>query len=181
VIPKEWKDITPRLDLERTFGRRIVTKDVEGERYPFLRMVVPDGIQVVGFTNDLQVIMITETRTDIGETYSHLVGGTVDKDENVFQAADREFLEETGYKVGSLELLGTLHKDSAHLLGSTSVFLAQFCSKIQEPEEGISVELMGFEEAERALHRYITADSYQARGGGNSVIAFWLARQQLNI
>lgn len=178
-MKESWTDITDRLGLENTFGRSIVVKRVPGERHPFMRMAVPHGVQVIGFTSDELVVAITETRKDTGEIYCHLVGETVDGDELPEETAIREFLEETGYRIGELHPLGTLHKDSAHLLGATFTFFATNCVKVKEPEAGITVELMGLEEFEQMLYKYVSSNPEKARGGGNSIIALWLYKQWL--
>jgi len=174
-----WTDITDRLGLEKTFGRRIVMREVPGERYPFLKMDVPDGVGVIGFTPEGNVIAITETRMETGDTYCHLVGGTVDKGESPEITAKREFLEETGYEAGSLVRLGTICKETAHLLGNEISFLAQNCVKVGEPEPGISVELMSIDQFELKLYRYIASNPERIRYGRNSIMTLWLAKQWL--
>jgi len=181
-----WFDVTWILwpfGVRKKFGRRILIKWIFSWKFPFvetfMRMEVPDGIQVIGFDQDDSVIVITETRKDTGERYTHLVGGTVDKGESHEETAQREFLEETGYRVGSITRLGSLKKDSAHLLGNTVLFMASECEKIREPESGVDVELMSLNEAQRTLYEYISNDPGKTRSGGNSVIALWLAKQRL--
>lgn len=177
-IPNGWDDITDRLRLNNTFGRHIVTKQVPGEE-PFVKMVVPDGVQIIGLTHKGEVVVITETRADTGERYTHLVGGTVDDGETPESTASREFNEETGYVAEKFTLIGTLKKDSAHLFGNTYVFVAEGCRKLNEPEAGMDVEEMDREDAEKALYVYITSDPKKERAGGNSIIALWLLRNWL--
>jgi len=182
-IEEGWIDITDRLGLEKTFGRRIVVKEVEGEKYRFMRMAVPDGIQVLGLDEYGQVIAITETRKDTGEgkAYCHLVGGAIDNGELPREAAIREFLEETGYEIGNLVPLGAPHKDSAHLLGTTFAFLATSCTKERKPEDGIEVTLMTFKEFEEMLYEYVSKNPNRPRDGGNSIITLWLAKQWIKL
>jgi len=179
-IPREWTDITDRLGLERTFGRRIVIKKVEGEKYPFVKMAVPDGVQIIGFNTEGLVILITEDRKDICEKYTHLVGETVESGEAPEVAARRGLLEETGYKAGRLIRIATFRKDSAHLLGRTIIFIALGCEKIREPEEGMIVKLVPMDEAENTLREYISANPEKTRSGGNSITTFSLARWWLD-
>lgn len=125
--------------------------DIEIAYHGFLRIesrlfLMPDGtptrwdilaggptVAVVALTEDGDVILARQYRPGPGLVIDELPGGMVDPGEDVATAAARELLEETGYRAGSLEVLG-----AAWLAGFSTIrqhaALARGCVKVAEPE-----------------------------------------------
>lgn len=112
-----------------------------------------DGRQfagIIGLTSDNQVITAKQYRPGPEQVMSELVGGFVDGDETPEQAAERELMEETGYKIGTMTYLGVVHKD-AYMNAKWHFYLARDCVQVtteQElsPNEHIDIELVSIDE-----------------------------------
>jgi ADP-ribose pyrophosphatase len=127
---KTWKRIEPtnitkvgwRTIVSKTFvqpnGKTYTydTKDPEGQRF----------VCVLALTPDHQVIVCHQYRPGPEKMMHDVPGGTVEDDELPELAAKRELLEETSYKAGKLEFLGTLFKE-ANTNSAWSFYLATDC------------------------------------------------------
>lgn len=78
-----------------------------------------------------EILLVLKNRPDIQKGFYNMPGGAVEAGENPFQAAERELLEETGYKVnGNLVHVGTI-KDMGDHYG-IHVFKADLKSPFSE-------------------------------------------------
>ena len=87
-------------------------------------------VSVLALTPDNKVILAKQFRPGPEKILMEIPGGVVDADENPEQSAERELLEETGYK-GNLKFVGT----NWHCAYSDTLrynFVATNCQKIQE-------------------------------------------------
>jgi ADP-ribose pyrophosphatase len=105
-------------------------------------------VAVVGLTPDNQVIIARQFRFGPEIVMDELPGGFVEDGEDIEQAARREFLEETGYKIESIEYLGPYCKD-AYMNATWHVFFATDCIKYKDQElegdEDIEITLISIE------------------------------------
>lgn len=88
-----------------------------------------DGASVIALTPDLQVICAEQFRPGPEEVMSEIPGGLVDKNEDPAAAAERELIEETNYKPGSLHFLAKLPIDG-YLTMRRNYYLALDCQKL---------------------------------------------------
>lgn len=148
-----WQRTEP-TNVSKVGWRTITTKTFikpNGEKAEFDTMY-PDGQQfagIIGLTPDNQVIIARQFRAGPEQVMDELVGGFVDGDETPEQAAEREFMEETGYKAGSMTYLGVVHKD-AYLNAKWHFYLARDCVQMtteQElsPNEHIDITLISID------------------------------------
>ena len=169
---------------EKTYGLRIIRKEYtndSGKRDVFWQYGLPDGIQVMGMTEDGQVIAISEWQPGTEKPYVHLVGGTVEKGEDPFDAAMREFLEETGYRVGNLELLSAILENSGKSDRLIWCFLARDCMKVEDGEGEIETRLFKPMHLWKDLMDYFMRNPTEKHGAGNSLKTMVLAYAKLGL
>lgn len=137
---KEWKRIEPTI-VSKVGYRTVVSKSYQmpNGKTDHFEVVEYEGWQaaaVLGLTDDNRVIVVRQFRVGPEMIMDELPGGIVDPGEDKAVAARREFEEETGYVVGELTFLGTMHYD-AWSNGKRHCFLATGCKPSgKEPERG---------------------------------------------
>jgi len=74
---------------------------------PFYRIESSDGVLILALTNDGNIILVRQFRHAIQSATLEFPAGSIEGGETPEEAAARELLEETGYRAGSLRLLGS--------------------------------------------------------------------------
>lgn len=128
-----WKRIEPTINSSVGY-RRIVTKTFiqpNGQLHHY-ETTEPEGRHfagVIGLTPDNQVVVARQFRPGPEKILDEVPGGGVDPDDgdDYMAAAKREFEEETGYTVGTIELLGEVYKDAFNN-GTWHYYFATDCS-----------------------------------------------------
>ena len=150
---KTWKRIlSEKLADCRVFDvyRDVcVDSDTEESEATFYRLECPDWCNIIGLTNNNEVILIEQFRQGIQKITLEIPGGIVDEGEDVKEAAARELLEETGYASNEIFSLGTAHPNPAIQNNRVHMFLATNCEKKQEPQ---------FDSHEHAVTRVVPLD-----------------------
>ncbi len=150
---KPWKRIEP-TKVTKVGWRKVTTKTFEMPNGSIVEFdtVHPDGQEfagIIGLTPDNKVIIARQFRPGPEKIMEELPGGFVDKGETPETAARREFLEETGYKAGTLTYLGSFHKDT-YMNSVWHAFLALDCVKVDEQnledEEDVEIDLISIAE-----------------------------------
>ena len=109
---------------------------------PFYRINSADGVIILPITPEKKLLMVRQYRPAIAETTLEFPSGTVDEGETPLQAAERELLEETGYRCEKIHYLikGRI------LLNRYNCFVHAFLGECatpepnKQPESGITVE-----------------------------------------
>lgn len=93
-----------------------------------------DGIAscIVGLSTEDKIILVKQFRPGPKQILDELPGGYVDPNENPQEAAQREFMEETGYE-GDFEFVGTC-LDDAYSTMNRYCYVAKNCRKVSEPQ-----------------------------------------------
>ncbi len=175
-----WSRIDDMLDpraRELLHGRHLLLND----QNQHFRMGVPDGVQIVGFTPDMKIVAITETKPD-SETYTHLPSGTVKPGQSADEAAANEFEEEAGYRFKHLVPVVTAQQAPAHLIGNDVVYVALGCTPNPDrkrfPDKGEKIEKveeLSPAEIEKRLFTHLSAASANGKKGRNSYASLHLA------
>ena len=137
--------------------------DETGEYHVFR---VPDAICVLPVTTDGDLVMVWQHRHPHGRTHWELPAGRINHGESPAAAAERELLEETGFRAGELvEVSGffPINGISDHF---AHVFLAKNCERVGEPEleaaERILVRTRPLAEVKRQLFEGELRDGFTA-------------------
>ena len=124
---------------------------------PFYIIECPDWICVLPLTPEWQVILTTEYRHGARSVFMGLPSGTVEADDpNPASAAERELLEETGYKGRQLVALGSYYANSIKQTNRIHYFLALDAIKLADQrldeQENIDLSTMPFTELSAGSH-----------------------------
>ena len=115
--------------------------DRTGEYHVFR---VPDAVCVLPVTARGDLVMVWQHRHPHGRTHWELPAGRIHHGESPAAAAERELLEETGFRAGDLEEVTGFFPINGISDHFAHVFLARDCERVAEPE---------LEDAERLLVR----------------------------
>ena len=156
--PRPWRRLKsgPTLDLGIFRLRQEAVADPRNDSQ-HQRVVIdaPDWVNVIPITRQGEVVLIRQFRFGIWSSTLEIPGGTVETNEEPTHAASRELEEETGYRPGRIELLGSVHPNPAFQNNRCYSYLARDCERVHRghPEAGedIAVELRALSEISRLI------------------------------
>ncbi len=82
-------------------------------KYTVYSLCLSDWVNVIALTDQQEVVMVKQYRHGIRNFTVELPGGVIDPEDTPIESAKRELLEETGFAVDELTLLGTVHPNPA--------------------------------------------------------------------
>ena len=129
VLSRRVLSETKVFDVE---GRRMRRADDRREG-DFSFVVAPDWVNVVALTDDDELVLVEQWRHARDHVTLEIPGGTVDGGESPREAAERELLEETGYRARQWARLGSIEPNPAILTNCCHTFLALGARKEAEP------------------------------------------------
>lgn len=116
----------------------------EGERRESLVLDAPCWVNVIARDERERVLLVRQWRFGIAAPTLEIPGGMVDPGESARVAAERELLEETGYRAARWTELGEVDPNPAFLTNRCTTFLAEAIERVGDPtgdgEEEIEVE-----------------------------------------
>lgn len=140
--PKSWRVLDEEhlqhckvFDVHRTTMESPRT----GEPHPFYRIHSADWVNVVALTPRDELVLIRQFRHGSRVVTLEIPGGIVDPGETPEQAGGRELREETGYRAGRLESLGSINPNPALFANRVHMQLALDC-EIEGAIENTSTE-----------------------------------------
>lgn len=113
-----------------------------------------DGVFIVPLTDNGEVLMIMEPSVTEKEPTLGLPGGTIEEGEASVESANRELQEESGFKSGQLDYLGTIRPLSRHSNMKIEVYLGRKLSPSRmEGDESYTIEVkkLPFEQIKTAI------------------------------
>ncbi len=108
-------------------------------------------VVIAAFTKNKEIILIKQYRHPVKDIDHELPAGYIDNGENIETAAERELLEETGYKAEKLIHLKTTYASAGTMNNNVYFFIGINAKKIQEQNldetEELTVEVLKWQEA----------------------------------
>jgi len=129
---EKWKEVSREMAFQK-YSRKIEKvnyKMPNGKEKDFYLKKEGPATGVLALTKDKQVILVKQFRPGPDEIINELPGGYVDENETPEQAAERELLEETGYK-GNAKLVSTAY-DCAYSTMKRYCVVVTDCEKVAE-------------------------------------------------
>ena len=121
-----------------------------------------EAVSIIAITASNEVLVTKEYRHAIQKVVTGFPGGSVDANETLMQAAERELLEETGCKAESFEILGSCYPLPGILEQKMTVVLAKGVKVIQkpcpEPTEAIKTFFMTLENLQKHVQEDANID-----------------------
>ena len=128
-----------------------------GAEKDFVVLEFPDWVNIIPVTDDGRVVLIRQYRHGISAPTWEIPGGVIDPGEEPRHAAVRELLEETGYAVENVKLLGRVSPNPAIQGNWSYSFLAEGCkftgARHLDPFEDIEVKLFSLEEIPQLIRQ----------------------------
>lgn len=147
----KWR-VLEQTELFKSGFLRVRTEKCElpdGRIMPrYYVMEFPDWVNVVAVTTEGMALVVDQYRHAAGEMYLEIPGGSTDPrlKEDPRVAAERELLEETGYRAGRWLAVGWHSPNPAIQANRLHTYIALDCVKVQEPQldpyEDLTVRLM---------------------------------------
>jgi len=126
-----------------------------GQEHVFYRIESRPWVNVVALTPSDELVMVRQFRHGSRRVTLEIPGGIVDPGESPAQAAGRELLEETGYRAGRLESLGSINPNPALFANRVHMQLALDCQSVAQIQnsgtEETWVELLALSDLEAVI------------------------------
>ena len=90
----------------------------------------PGAVMVIPLTDDDQVVLERQYRHPLHRSFVEFPAGKIDPGESLLACAERELLEETGYRGGRWDHLGTIHNAIGYSDERIDVYLARDLSYV---------------------------------------------------
>ena len=158
VAPPVWRVLEEEhLQHCKVFDVHKATMEspLTGEPHPFYRIESPPWVNIVALTEAEELVLIRQFRHGSRVVTLEIPGGLVDPGETPEFAGGRELLEETGYRAGRLDSLGSLNPNPALFANRVHMQVALDCVQEQEIQntstEHTMVELLPLAELPAVL------------------------------
>lgn len=131
-----WKCLSSKLVVSDRWIRLRADRCQRSDGHvidPYYVQEMPDSVCVFALTPDNNVLLTTEYRHGVSKVLIGLPGGVMDSsDDNPQATAERELLEETGYKGDTSDYLGFTYANSAKQTNKVHHFLVRNALRVTE-------------------------------------------------
>lgn len=174
----QWKTLKSEIILQTDFFKihQDQCQKPDGGIVPaYYTIDRPDAAVIAAFTKAKELILIKQYRHPVKEISTEIPAGYINPDETeILKAAERELLEETGYKAAKIIPLNQTWASAGIMSNKVDFFLALDCEKIQDqsldPHENISIHLAPWTTANDIINQHKIKDL-------GSVCGLFLAEQ----
>jgi 8-oxo-dGTP pyrophosphatase MutT (NUDIX family) len=146
-----------------------------GDEQEYHVFEIHDAVAVVPVLPDGSLVMLWQYRYPHGKTHWEVPAGRVDEGESAAAAAERELLEETGYRAQRLVRLGGFYPTNGISPHHAELYAALDCERVRAPELGpceqLSVHVVPESEVRARLARGDYEDGFTALA-----LFYWFAR-----
>jgi len=105
-----------------------------------------ESVVILPLLKDGRILMLRQYRSAINRWILELPAGRIDDGENMYEAAKRELLEETGYRAGELTFIGSFYVSPGYSDEFMHLFLAKDLEYIgMEPQEDEIIETIAIQ------------------------------------
>jgi ADP-ribose pyrophosphatase len=125
--------IEVRCDTVRLPSGKTTTREI---------VVHPDVVAILPVLDDGRIVMVRQYRKATERTLLEVPAGGIDGDETPEEAARREMIEETGYRIGSLELLYTFYVSPGYTTEKMYLYRAAKLQPGEPTEETDQIEVV---------------------------------------
>lgn len=136
-MPEPWEVLESETILDSSWlrVRRQRVRAANGHELPeYYVLDTADIVVLLALTSDGQAILVRQYRHGIRQGLLELPAGLIENtDRTPAAAAERELLEETGFKPDRLILLGRLFPSPARQSNVVHCFLALDCDRVADP------------------------------------------------
>jgi 8-oxo-dGTP pyrophosphatase MutT (NUDIX family) len=126
--------------------RATMESPLTGKPHPFFRIESPEWVNIVALTAGEELVMVRQFRHGSRSVTLEIPGGLVDPGETPMEAGGRELQEESGYRAGRIESLGSINPNPALFANRVHMLAAVDCELVGEIQntstEHTSVELL---------------------------------------
>ena len=112
------------------------------------------GVAIVGITDDNEVLLVRQFRAPYKETIFEIPAGKLEKDEDPYEAAKREFSEECGCTASEFRYIGELYPTPGYCGEIIRIYLAkglQYGEQHLDEDERLDVYKVPLDEAFRRV------------------------------
>lgn len=149
-IIRPWEELSREMVFKK-YGRmieKVVYRLPDGKETDFYIKKEGPAVAILALTKGTNVILVNQFRPGPNEVLRELPGGYVEEKETPFVAAERELLEETGYK-GEIKWSKEVY-DCAYSTMRRHCVIITNCNKVVEPKqdtyEKTKVEIVSLDE-----------------------------------
>ncbi len=121
----------------------------------YYQVVLPDFVMLCPMTEQRHIITLWQYKHGSRKYGLTFPAGQIDPSESAEAAARRELVEETGYRAGSVQFLGSCAVSGNQGCGFAHMFLVGDCIQVSEPNWGdletMDLKLMSVADVEAAI------------------------------
>jgi ADP-ribose pyrophosphatase len=159
-MPDDTNKKPTRLSSQRVFEGTLYNVRVDKVRLPSGRETTreiiehPGAVAILAITEDQQIILVRQYRYAVDGSLLEIPAGTREPNESPIETADRELLEETGYRATAVRELQTYYSSAGYSDERITLVVATGCQQTSSelaPDEVDEVTLVPVQDAPSLL------------------------------